>query len=204
MRLTAPIFALTFAALIPGAFAQQYANNVPLPPPPPNYIPAAPNLQQQLATLADQQATHTGFTFDKNMLQLAQGVLEAQGMDAHRAAIALRGISVDNYRYQQPAFYTPEAMGALIEGYRATGWKHLVNANQTPANTAQPRGTATDMWLHFSGTDVDGVTVLTRASKMMNVVQISCDLRPLDLMHLGGHFGIPKVDPNAIMVPDSR
>jgi len=196
--------ALVFATLLlPAAFAQQYAAPSDQPPPP-VYVPAGPNLQQQLAALTDQPATHTGFSFDKNMLQLAQGVLEAQGMDAHRAALALRGIAVDNYRYNQPAFYTPEAMGALIDGYHAAGWKHLVNANQTPANTAQPRAAATDLWLHFSGTDIDGVTVLTRASKMMNVVQISCDLRPLDLVHLGGHFGIPKVDPNTVMVPAPR
>jgi hypothetical protein len=35
----------------------------------------------------------------------------------------------------------------------------------------------------------------------MSVIQISCELRPLDLIHLSGHFGIPKVDPNAVMVP---
>ncbi len=196
--------ALVFAtSLLPAAFAQQYAPSGP-PPPPPMYVPAGPNLQQQLATLTDQPATHSGYTFDRNTLQFAQGVLESQGMDAHRAALALKGISVDNYRYNQPAFYTPESMGALIDGYHAAGWKHLVNANQTPANTAQPHGTATDLWLHFSGSDIDGVTVLTRAAKMMNVIQISCDLRPLDLVHLGGHFGIPKVDPNTVMVPAPR
>ncbi len=95
-------------------------------------------------------------------------------------------------------------MGALIESYHQMGWKHLVNANQTPENTAQPRGTATDLWVHFSGADIDGLTVLTRASRMMNVIQVACDLRPLDLMHLGGHFGIPRVDPNTVMVPAPR
>jgi hypothetical protein len=26
-------------------------------------------------------------------------------------------------------------------------------------------------------------------------------LHPLDLLHLSGHFGIPRVDPDAVMVP---
>ncbi len=199
MRLfTSALFALALAA---PAFSQQFTTP---PPPEPTYVPAGPNLQQQLASLSDQPATHSGFVFDHNMLGFAQGVLEAQGMDEARAKAALKGIEIDNYRYHQPAFYTPEAMAALIETYHQTGWKHLVNANQTPQNTAQPRGTATDLWVHFSGTNIDGLTVLTRASKMMNVVQVSCDLRPVDLMHLGGHFGIPKVDPNAVMVPAPR
>ena len=163
----------------------------------------APNLAQQLSTLADQPGRHTGFTFDRNMLTIAQGVLESNGMDPRRAAAALTGISFDQYHYQQPAFYIPEATAALLESYRAAGWKHLVNANQTPENTAQPHRAATDLWLHFAGANIDAVTVLMRSSRDMNVVQITGDLRPLDLLHLSGKFGIPKVDPGALMVPDN-
>jgi hypothetical protein len=159
------------------------------------------NIGQTLSTLADQPATHTGFVFDRSMMQLAQGLLESNGMDAHRAAAAINSIVVDNYRYPRPAFYTPEAMTSLIDSYHAAGWKHLVNANQTVTNTAQPKAPVTDLWLHFSGADIDGVTVLSRASRDMNVIQLTCDLRPLDLLHLSGHFGIPKVDPSAVMVP---
>jgi hypothetical protein len=35
----------------------------------------------------------------------------------------------------------------------------------------------------------------------MSVIEVSGALRPLDLVHLSGHLGIPKVDPNAVMVP---
>ena len=160
-----------------------------------------PNINQTFATLADQPGTHTGFVFDRSMLQMAQNLLESNGMDARRAAAAINSIAVENFHYPQPAFYVPEAMTYIIDSYRAAGWKHLVNGNQTPANSAQPRSTITDLWLHFSGTDIDGVTVLSRAARDMNVIELSCDLRPLDLLHLSGHFGIPKVDPNAVMVP---
>ncbi len=215
MRVAAGVFA-TFSLLLSaglGAAQQQPYNPSQVPQYAPNYYdpnaPAPPStpvppgaFNQTFATLADQPATHSGIVFDRNMLQFAQGVLEAQGMDEHRAAVALTGVAFDTYRYQQPAFYTPEAMAGLIAQYRAAGWKHMVNANETPANTAQPRKMVTDMWLHFSGADIDHLTVLTRSAKTMNVVQVSGDLRPLDLLHLGGHFGIPKVDPNAVMVPD--
>jgi hypothetical protein len=156
---------------------------------------------ENLAALADQPATHTAFSFDRTMLQVAQNLLASNGMDANHAAAALTGISIDNYRYPRPAFYTPETMGSIINSYHAAGWKHLVNANQTPANTAQPHSAVTDLWLHFTGPDIDGVTVLTRASRDMSVIHITCELRPLDLVHLSGHFGIPRVDPNAVMVP---
>jgi hypothetical protein len=166
--------------------------------------PAPANLNQALSTLADQPATHTGFVFDRSTLQLAQNLLESNGMDPHRAAVALSSISVDSYHYPQPAFYTPEAMAALLATYHAAGWKHLANVNQNPANTAQPKNVVTDLWLHFTGGDIDGVTVLSRGQRNMDVIQLQCDLKPLDLVHLSGHFGIPRVDPNALMVPDGK
>jgi hypothetical protein len=166
---------------------------------PPAGSPA--DLQSALMNLADQPATHTSFSFDRTELQVAQNLLESNGMDANRAPAALTGISVDNYRYPRPAFYLPETMASIIANYHAAGWKHLVNANQTPANTAQPHATVTDLWLRFAGPDITGVTVLTRSPRDMSVIQIICELRPLDLVHLSGHFGIPKVDPNAVMVP---
>ena len=166
---------------------------------PPGAVP--PNLQSALMNLADQPASHTSFSFDRSELQVAQNLLESGGLDANHAAAALTGISVDNYHYPRPAFYTPETMASIIAGYHAAGWKHLVNANQTPANTAQPHATVTDLWLRFAGPDITGITVLTRSPRDMSVVQIACELRPLDLVHLSGHFGIPRVDPNAVMVP---
>jgi hypothetical protein len=163
---------------------------------------AAPgDLQSALMNLADQPASHTAFSFDRSELQIAQNLLASGGLDANHAAAALTGISVDNYHYPHPAFYTPETMASIINGFHTAGWKHLVNANQTPANTAQPHSTVTDLWLRFNGPDITGVTVLTRAPSNMSVVQVTCELRPLDLIHLSGHFGIPKVDPNAVMVP---
>lgn len=161
-------------------------------------------ISQNLGTLADQPATHTTFSFDRSLMQIAQNLLESNGMDANRAAAALTGISVDSYHYPQPAFYTPEVMASIIDTYHAAGWKHLVNGNQTPVNSAQPHTTVTDMWLHFNGADVDDLMVMIRAPRDMNVIQVTGDLRPLDLLHLSGHFGIPKVDPNAVMVPAPR
>jgi hypothetical protein len=158
-------------------------------------------VRDRLSGLADQPATHTGVVFDRTEMQLAQGLLQQGGMDSDRAAAALTSISFDIYKYRQPAFYTPETMASIVDSFHRAGWKHLVNGNQTPGNEAQPRTSITDVWLHFSGADIDHVTVLVRASKDMNLIEVAGDLRPLDLIHLSGHFGIPKVDPSAVMVP---
>jgi hypothetical protein len=160
-----------------------------------------PGISARLNDLADQPATHTGVVFDRSMMQMAQSVLQQGGLDPDRAAAALTSISFDTYHYKEPAFYTPETMESIVRDFHRAGWKHLVNGNQTPANSAQPRTAITDIWLHVSGMDIDQVTVLVRSTRQMNLVQVSGELRPLDLVHLSGHFGIPKVDPNAVMVP---
>ena len=160
-----------------------------------------PGISERLNSLADQPATHTGVVFDRTMMQVAQSVLQQGGMDPDRAAAALTSISFDTYRFKEPAFYTPETMASILDRFHRAGWKHLVNGNQSTTNMAQPQTMITDVWLHFSGTDIDQVTVLTRGAMQMNLIQVAGELRPLDLLHLSGHFGIPKVDPNAVMVP---
>lgn len=162
-------------------------------------VPAG--VTDSLNSLADQPSTHTAVVFDRSMIQMVQGMLQQGGLDTDRAAAALSSISFDSYRYKEPAFYTPETMARIVDSFHRAGWKHLVNGNQTTANEAQPRTLITDVWLHFTGSDIDHVTVLTRGSRDMNLIQVAGDLRPLDLLHLSGHFGIPKVDPNAVMVP---
>jgi hypothetical protein len=161
---------------------------------------------QVLNDLASQPATHLSVSFDRSMLDYAGSFIDNGNDQVKRSAAKLRSITVDTYHFQRPAFYTPEAMGTLAATYHAAGWKHLVDVHTTPAMSAQPPKPVTDLWLHFNGTEIDDVAVLIRGSRDMNLIQISCALRPLDLLHLSGHFGIPKVDPDAVMVsaPDGR
>ena len=163
--------------------------------------PTPPDISRALSALADEPPSHTGFVFDRSMLQAAQVLLESSGMDAKRAAAALSSISYDNYRYAEPAVYNHDSLASIVAKYHAAGWQHLVNGHEREQGANQKPHPITDLWLHSSGMDIDGITVLTRGDRNVNVIQISCELRPLDLIHLSGHFGIPKVDPDAVMVP---
>ncbi len=180
LRLSALILSLSL--VVPCAMAQQ-----------PRGISDAMN------NLADLPATRVEFSFDRSQLQSAESSY-LYGGDAHHNA-ALYSITVDTFHYPRPVFYTPEVMAQIVSIYHAAGWQHMVNANAGPEQSASPTAPITDMWLHFNGAEIDDVTVLVRAQREMNLIQISCQLRPLDLLHLSGHFGIPRVDPNAVMVP---
>lgn len=154
-------------------------------------------LPDVLSSLSSQQATHTAFTFDREMLQSANALFQD-------ATAGLNSVTVENYRYREPAFYVPENMAALNAAYSAAGYHHLVEKHVDPREATMPRGTLTDLWLHNDGTNIDSVVVLIRASRQMSVVEVTGTLKPLDLVHLSGHFGIPKVDPNVVMVPDDN
>ena len=164
------------------------------------FLPGVSNLNAQqprgvpeaLSGLASQPGTHTAVVFDRDMIQ---------GLLSERPLAALNSITFESYRYRESAFYVPEGMASLEAAYDRAGWHHLVNANASPRDSAAPHAPITDMWLHFQGTDIDGCTVLIRAPRQMNVIEVSGLFRPLDLVHLSGHFGIPKVDPSAVMVP---
>ncbi len=152
---------------------------------------------EALQNMTSEHATHTAFTFDHDMLQSANGFLN--GGDGPVGQ--LNSITVENYRYREPAFYIPEEMKALVAAYEAAGWKHLVEQHVSPREEASPVKPLTDLWLHFSGMEIDDVAVVVRGPKQMSVIEVSGALKPLDLVHLSGHFGIPKVDPGAVMVP---
>ncbi len=160
----------------------------PPPPPPAGYLPSFD------AVMAS-GFSQTAFTFDRNMLQMADGFFSGGDAETRRVVAGINSVTVRNYHARDFARYDAGALAALDGQYRATGWKHLVNANGKGSTTM------TDLWLHFSGPNVTGLTVLSRGDRNMSVISVDCSLRPLDLLHLSGHFGIPKVDENAVMVP---
>jgi hypothetical protein len=151
-------------------------------------------VREALDQLATQPATRLSFALDRDTLQAFLG-------NGDLPPAAVTGVNFERYSYREPAFYVPEEMHALVDAYNRAGWSHLVDANVGPAQSATPSKPIADIWLHHHGADFDHITVLIRGAKQMNLIEVSGMLRPLDLVHLSGHFGIPKVDPNAVMVP---
>lgn len=181
-----------------GAAAQQ----PPVVPPPTAFsAPQPAGVIESLGSLVSEPASHTSFAFDRPTLQIAEQIMDGGRVGTDKGA-ALNSVTVDSYRYSKPAFYDPEVMSSIIASYRGAGWKHLVNANAKPGDAPNAQTITTDLWLHFHGAEIDDITVLVRASREMNMIQVTGALRPLDLIHLSGHFGIPKVDEGAVMVPE--
>ncbi len=160
-----------------------------------DWIPAG---VEQLGRTA---AFHTDFTFDRTMLQMASGLIDGGDADTRNAIAKLNGLTVHLYRYAQPGMYDGRQLDAIRQQYKDAGWKHMVSRQShgkitnTP-NVRLPDGVDgqghTDLFIKLQGADVTGMVVVEATPRNLNVVALTGDLSILDLLHLRGHFGIPK------------
>ena len=52
----------------------------------------------------------------------------------------------------------------------------------------------TDVWLVLDGTNVRGGVVLVESPRSLTLATVAGNLSPVDLLHLRGHFGIPRFE----------
>lgn len=178
-----------------GPYGQQQGYPPPSEPSYPAPAPAYPVPQpswlswvpQGMEVLARTAAFHTDFTFDRTMLQMVNNMWEGPGNPGLEAAVnRLDGISVHSYHYAAPGMYDPRLLEAVRRQYSAMGWQHMVTARSVQ------RGGATDLWISFHHMQATGAVVLFQSPTNLNLIAFSGVLSPLDLLHLRGHFGIPR------------
>jgi hypothetical protein len=199
--LLAAALGAALCAALPTSLAQTAGQTMPPPPPGSSAAVPAPEIEPTLAHLAAEPATHMSMTFDRSALALADQMIQQAGPEARDAVAGLDSITVDTWRYRDDAHYDPDLLAQIDDVYHAAGWKHLVDAHPGPPRPGDAMRTNTDMWLRFSGPNIEGVSILIRSARTMNLIHVNGILKPLDLVHLSGHFGIPRVDPGAVMVP---
>jgi len=129
------------------------------------------------------------------MLHFANNFIDDGNADTRRAVDKLDEISVYSYHFSSPGLYDRPALARVRADYAATGWTHLTTAHAQgdPFSSGQ-----TDIWISFSHAQVTGMTVLLAGAKDIDLITLTGNLSPLDLLHLRGHFGIPRFDANGL------
>ena len=128
------------------------------------------------------------------MLVLASK-LDQDNEDLRRVIAGVNGVSVHSFRFPVAVSFDPAIMDWIRQQYREAGWQHLVNKHNHDG------GLTTDLWVHLDHAAIRDVAVLFVGEKALNFVTVSGSIAPLDLLHLSGHFGIPKINGGAV-VPD--
>ena len=141
--------------------------------------------------LSAKASTRTSFTLDRSMLGEVAGLMADQDDQLRQTLSKLEGVSVHALRFAGYGIADPAEVDQVREAYHLRGWKHLV----TTTNAGGPvHNGVTDVWLVLDGVNVRGAVVLAETPKSLTLVTIAGNLSPVDLLHLRGHFGIPRFD----------
>ncbi|HWE85989.1 MAG TPA: hypothetical protein VG267_13670 [Terracidiphilus sp.] len=188
MKLRRLLFLAAACMISCAAFAQA----APAPAPPDDQGPVVLDwTPPALSALSSQAAVKNSFTFDRNMLQAAASVMSSDDPPTRQAINHLDGISVHLLRFGQNGIPDEDAVNAIRDSYHLRGWKHVVTTNQ--AGGPMRDGT-TDVWVVMDGVNLRGAVVLAETPRSLTLVTVAGNLSPVDLLHLRGHFGIPKFD----------
>lgn len=183
--------AIAAAALAVTASAQPALQPAP-PAAPPDDSPVVLDwAPPALAALSTQAAVKNSFTLDRNLLGAAASLLPDSDAPTRQAIGHLDGISVHMLRFGDSGVPDEGAVDAIRQAYHLRGWKHVVTT--TDRDGPMKNGT-TDVWVVMDGVNLRGAVVLAETPKSVTLVTVKGDLSPVDLLHLRGHFGIPRFD----------
>jgi hypothetical protein len=171
-----------------GVLAVQILVAQTAPPSAPDFVPHG------IQSLRQSASSKTEFTLDHSMLVFA-AKMDPDDEDLQRVIAGVSGISVHSYRFPRTWIYDPEALSSVKEEYQAAGWKQLMNKHDKDRGPG-----ATDLWVRLENNAISNVAVLRARANEVDFIMVSGSISPLDLSHLSGHFGIPKLE-GGVVVP---
>jgi len=168
------------------------AQNQPQAPPQQNWVQQN-WFPQEIESLGQNASSRTEFSLDHNMVVLASKV-DQDDNSLRRVIAGVDGISVHRFKFQGTGMYDPQVLNAVRQDFRAAGWQHLADAHQ---KYGYPQGT--DLWLHFDHNTIRNIAVLVTGADQVAFVSVSGSISPVDLLHLAGHFGIPRIQGGVVV-----
>lgn len=142
-------------------------------------------------------SSKTEFTLDHSMLVFASKI-DSDNEDFRRVIAGISGLAVHSYRLPGVWMYDPKALDSVKQEYQATGWKQLLNRHDKNGDPGM-----SGLWVRFEHNAISNIAVLLARPNEVTFIEIAGSISPLDLSHLGGHFGIPRIE-GGLDVPNAR
>jgi Domain of unknown function (DUF4252) len=152
---------------------------------------------QGIEALRQGASSKTEFTLDHSMLVFASK-LDPDNEDLRRVIAGVSGVSVHRYHFPGTWMYDPAALSSVKEDYHAAGWKQVVNNHEKDGGAGE-----NDLWIRLENNAVSNIAILLTRANEVDFIAVSGSISPMDLSHLGGHFGIPKIE-GGVVVPNER
>jgi Domain of unknown function (DUF4252) len=147
-----------------------------------------------IEALGQNASSRTEFSLDHSMLVMASKA-DQDDDDLRRVIAGVNGVSVHSFRFPRPGMYDPELLNAVRQQYHAAGWKHMVGKHDKDGGAGE-----TDLWVRYENNAISNIAVLFARENQLNFIAVSGSISPIDLLHLAGHFGIPKIE-GGVVVP---
>jgi Domain of unknown function (DUF4252) len=147
--------------------------------------------------LRQSATSKTEFTLDHSMLVFASK-LDPDNDDLRRVIAGVSGVSVHRYHFAGRGGWDSEALRSVKEEYNGAGWKQLMNNHEKDGGPG-----VTNLWIRLDNNAVSNVAILIARSNEVDFVSVAGSISPMDLSHLGGHFGIPKIE-GGVVVPNAE
>ena len=144
-----------------------------------------------LTELSLQATVKNSFTLDRTLLGVAAGMVPDSDEPTRHAINRLDGVSVHLLRFGASGIADEREVEAIRDSYHLRGWKHLVT---TSGHGGKLHSGTTDVWFVLDGVNVRGAVVLAETPKSLTLVTVAGNLSPIDVLHLRGHFGIPRLE----------
>ena len=149
---------------------------------------------QALAEVSRTATARTEFVLDRPMLELAAR-FSHDNPELRKVVASLNAVGVHSFHYRDGL--EPDAMlgASVAQEYREHGFIQLLRKHRNE------NGQVTDLWLRMDGADVREIALLWVGPRDVNLVTVSGTISMMDLLKLGGHFGIPKMDGLGLPLP---
>jgi len=148
---------------------------------------------QAIEAFGQNATSRTEFSFDHSMLVMA-AKSDQEDESLRRVIAGIDGISVHRFKFQGPGMFDPRVLGDVRHEYNMAGWQHIGNAHE---KYGYPQGA--DVWIHLEHNTIRNIAVLVTSANQVNFFSVSGSISPIDLLHLSGHLGIPKIQGGVIV-----
>lgn len=148
---------------------------------------------QAIEAFGQNATSRTEFSFDHSMLVMA-AKSDQEDESLRRVIAGIDGISVHRFKFQGPGMFDPRVLGDVRHEYNMAGWQHIGNAHD---KYGYPQGA--DVWIHLEHNTIRNIAVLFTSANQVNFFSVSGSISPIDLLHLSGHLGIPKIQGGVIV-----
>jgi hypothetical protein len=142
--------------------------------------------------LAPKAADSVDINLNGSMLQFAAKFLDGNDPDDAKVKQLLSGIEgiyVKNFEFKKEGEYSPADLEQIRAQLKAPEWNRIVGVR------SNSEGENVEVWTRVSSGKTTGIAILAAEPKELTVVNLVGTIDLDALAALGGHFGIPKVEP---------